>query len=100
MTEAELAQHVQRLAHSYGIRAVHMPDSRRVIGGAGMPDWILLGPNGLIWRELKSEEGQLSGSQILFHRELAAAGQNVGTWRPAAYTAGYIQTELRAIGAS
>ncbi len=43
----------------------HGRDSRLNPGAAGFPDWVLGGPGGLAYRELKSEHGVLTHDQPL-----------------------------------
>jgi hypothetical protein len=97
MTEDQLTAEVRRLAGLYKVRAIHIPDSRRIRDAAGMPDFLLLGPLGLIWRELKRPFGVLSDRQQDFHRELVAVGQDVAVWRPLDLQTGHIAQELQAI---
>ncbi len=49
--------------------------------GKGMLDLILVRER-VLWRELKSEKGQLSGEQKLWISWLKNAGQDVKVWRP------------------
>lgn len=95
MTEAELMASVKDAARDLGILAFHVPDSRGML--PGLPDLILMGKNGTIWRELKNRYGQLTGAQRLVGYLLQGGGQDWDTWRPADLDSGRIATELEAI---
>jgi hypothetical protein len=49
---------------------------------AGLPDLVIVGARGCLWRELKSPRGQLLPEQVLWQYRLIAAGENYGIWRP------------------
>lgn len=49
---------------------------------AGWPDLVLWRPGQLLFRELKTDRGQLTADQAEVLRSLAAAGADVGVWRP------------------
>lgn len=91
MPERELGNRVRELALQYGVHAVHLVDSRTVIGGAGMPDWILIGRKRLVWRELKGSSAELRGDQRHWKWMLKAAGQDWDLWRPLDLASGTIE---------
>ena len=96
MTEAYLTAEVRRLVGRYQLIGYHVPDSRRATA-AGFPDWVIVGPGGVLWRELKSPYGSLSSGQTQWRYALAAAGQDWGIWRPLDLESGIIAQELQAL---
>lgn len=89
ITEAEWQQQVVELAHILGWRHMHC---RRSIGkgrqwvtatNVPWPDLTLWHPkHGLIFAELKSQQGGESQGQTEINRSLRDAGQRVYVWRP------------------
>lgn len=96
MREAELDQAVAELCVDLGVHRFHVPDSRRV-EFRGFPDLVLWGPRGLIFRELKSDQGRLSREQMRVHETLLDARQDIYVWRPWDLHEGVIDSELRQI---
>jgi hypothetical protein len=96
MTEAHLEREVRRLAKRHGVHGMHILDSRRAIGAAGMPDWMFIGRD-VLWRELKRAYEGLEGEQAAWRWRLLAAGANYGIWRPLDLETGRIDQELQAI---
>lgn len=105
MTETELQREVQALCNKYGLLWHHCRDSRACYGPRGLPDLIVAGPRGVLFAELKSEDGDTSADQDLWAWTLTRAAE-VGSvrldyqmWRPADLDSGLIATELRRISA-
>jgi hypothetical protein len=94
MTEAELEREVLALAAKRELRVLSIPDSRRLITGTGYPDLTIAGRRGVLWRELKTEGGQLSADQRRWKYQLLASGQNWGVWRPRDLAAGEVAAQL------
>lgn len=63
----------------------------------GWPDLEILGPRGIIYRELKTMAGQLTVDQRRIGSKLNLAGGNWSTWRPADWATGVIQRQLLAL---
>lgn len=78
-----------------GLDMFHVSDSRRM--RAGLPDLIVIGDRGILWRELKSPYGVASGQQKRLGWRLKAAGQDWGIWRPLDLRTGQIERELDAL---
>lgn len=102
MTEAELLTAITTgTCHRPGLCALlqiwwyHHPDSRR--SPAGLPDLILVGRRGILWRELKSADGTTNAEQDYAMWLLHEAGEDVAVWRPADLASGRIARELEAI---
>lgn len=113
MGEKQLDRHVRALLKDLGLApfAFHPPDgitaacecgrkpAGRVNGRyrAGFPDWCIAGEGGVLFRELKRQDGTLTAVQQAFHRRLREAGADVDVWRPSDLTDGRIARELAAI---
>jgi hypothetical protein len=63
----------------------------------GWPDLVIIGPGGVLYREIKTEEGKVTTEQLDVMRRLEEAGQDVDVWRPTDWYSGRIQRELNAI---
>ena len=95
MTEQHLLGAVLELARILGVLAHHEPDSRR--SDPGFPDLVLAGKRGVVFAELKTEDGQLSRAQTSWRWRLIASGASWFLWRPANLESGEILEVLRAI---
>ena len=51
--------------------------------GAGWPDLVLVAPDRILFRELKSATGKLSPAQEAWGTRLTGVGCDWGVWRPA-----------------
>jgi hypothetical protein len=94
-SEASLQRAVTGLCTWLGIWWWHDTDPRR--NKAGLPDLIIVGDHGILWRELKSPRGRLRPGQDILGRRLRASGQDWDTWRPADWASGRIKKELESI---
>lgn len=105
MTEDDLLSTVLDMAKRLGILTAHFRPAKTAAGwrtpvqgdGKGWPDLVLVGRGGVLFRELKSASGALSSEQKGWVAALAAAGADIGVWRPADLTSGRIATELKTI---
>lgn len=62
--EADFLRAILDLAHQLGWLAAHHPDSRRLVGDAGLPDLVLAKPGHDPWLwELKTDAGRVSRKQ-------------------------------------
>lgn len=95
MSEAQLEEHVRALCKDLGILRFHVKDSRGT--NAGLPDDILVGAGGVLWRECKTQKGKLTPAQWAAANALNLAGQDWNTWRPSDLLDGTIARELTAI---
>jgi len=65
-------------------RGIHLLKRDGHMDGWGFPDWIFLkAGRPPKFRELKSDVGRMSIHQNFWQKLLAAAGADVGVWRPA-----------------
>jgi hypothetical protein len=102
---------LEELLAELGLRATSFHDLAPVLGAGrerghigqalarqrGFPDWVIVGPRGVLWRELKSEFGTLRPEQRLWGRVLRAAGADWAIWRPSDWLDGTVERELRGI---
>ena len=94
----ELCQYRHVLVHH--CRAAVLPSGRiatPIQGNAGFVDLVIAGPAGVLWRELKSEDGRLSKAQAEWIALLHRGGADVAVWRPSDLTSGRIQREIEAV---
>jgi VRR-NUC domain len=99
MSEAELERAVRhQLRMLRGVLGYHTYDARR--SPAGFPDWVIVGPNGILFRELKGEQTRVSRQQLQWLAALAKVGQDVAVWRPADLYSGRIAAELAGLAVS
>jgi len=90
-----LEANLRRLMKNLGLWSYHTRDSKR--SEKGWPDWVILGPRGSLFRELKSQRGTLSVDQRRVGAMLTRAGHDWATWRPADLFDGTIARQLAAI---
>lgn len=98
-----LDAHVRRLMKDLGLMGHHVEKSldldtgRTNVSRKGFPDWIIVGPNGVLFRELKTEKGRVATEQREWLGALTLAGEDAGVWRPSDLLSGQIARELTAI---
>lgn len=92
MPEKELQQLVGDLCRLLGLPHFHVRHSAGM--AAGWPDSVIIGTR-VIYRELKSEHGQLSPDQRAIGDKLRAAEADWKVWRPRDWLSGGIEMELR-----
>ena len=80
MLEVDFQQAVQDLCKTLGLLYYHTHNSRRSV--PGFPDLVIVGPCGVLWRELKTERGRVTRDQQKWIDGLREAGENVAVWRP------------------
>ncbi len=95
MPERELLEAIYEIACSRGLLAYHTHDSRR--SQPGFPDLVIVGPGGVLWRELKTQHASITNEQRLWGNLLREAGQDWEIWRPADLVSDRIHTELSAL---
>lgn len=95
MSEAKLMAQIERVCHLLGLLAYHTHDSRR--SAPGYPDWHIVGRNGSLFRECKTERGRLTTAQKQWLAQLRQAGHDADVWRPRDWYSGRIYAELIAL---
>lgn len=97
MMEAELEELVRQACGTLRLRRFH---TLRPKGSpAGFPDDVILGPGGVLYRELKREGKNPTPDQQAWLDGLSATGHDAGVWRPTDWYSGRIMAELRAVSA-
>lgn len=106
MTEEQLLRSVLDTARLLGVTTAHFRPALSQSGrwhtavagdGKGFPDLVLVGPGGILYRELKTDVGRLKPEQVVWIRTLKAGGADADVWREADMHSGRIERELRAI---
>lgn len=94
------------LCHTLGLLVAHFRPVQDKSGrwrtavagdGAGFPDLVIVGPGGVLYRELKSARGRVEADQVVWLRALQTAGANAAVWQPEHLTDGTIPSELAAL---
>lgn len=76
-----------------GLLVFHSTDTLRDIG-PGFPDLTIVGPNGVIFAELKSDSGSRSIEQSRWFYGLIEAGATYALWKPSDLRSGTIARAL------
>jgi hypothetical protein len=95
MREAHLQAAVIGLCQWLGLLVYHTRDSRG--SAAGFPDLVIVGPRGVLFRELKSNTGKTTAAQRAWGQGLTEAGARYGIWTPQEWADGTIRGELGAL---
>jgi hypothetical protein len=90
-----LDAHVRRLIADTGCWGYHTRNSKGC--AKGMPDWLIVGRTGILFRELKREAGVLTAEQREVGERITRAGGNWKVWRPSDLLSGRIARELAGI---
>lgn len=93
--ETQFQKSVTDLADRLGIWWYHAYQPLR--DKAGFPDLVLVGPKGVLFRELKDATRKPSDKQIDVGKRLTVAGADFAIWRPADMQSGRILRELQEI---
>lgn len=104
MTGTQLQESVVGEAHLYGLRVAHFRPARTEKGwrtavaydAQGWPDLTIVGA-GVIYREIKRDDEDLTDEQTAWLQRLVAADQDAKVWRPADRRSGLITRELLAL---
>lgn len=96
ITERYLQDQVRKLCGDLGFIVQHLEDSRRS-WVPGWPDLEIIGGRGIIYRELKGQQGPVSPDQRRIGRIISTAGGDWAIWRPRDLLSGRIASELTAL---
>lgn len=80
MAERDWQQQIVDAATRFGWRHYHTHDSRR--STAGFPDLVLVRPPDLLFVEVKTDAGRVTGAQKDWLADLDRVGAEVHVWRP------------------
>jgi|HubBroStandDraft_1064217.scaffolds.fasta_scaffold95639_2 hypothetical protein len=96
MTEKELlADVIELLNDRPELTWCHFPDSRKQQGITGFPDLVIVGPYGVMFRELKlKHKAKLEGNQVRWRYALTAARANYAVWTEQDLADGFIAAAL------
>ena len=92
-----LDAHVRRLMADLGLFGYHTRNSKG--SGPGWPDWVIIGRGGILFRELKAEQGTVSPEQRHVGDLITRAGGNWAVWRPRDLLDGSVGRELASLAA-
>ena len=100
MSEDELDDLIREACRVRGLLAYHTHDSRR--SEPGFPDWVIVGPGGVLFRECKGYDGRgrlgkYTADQAKWHAHLLFAGADSDYWYPEHWCCGFIDHELDAL---
>lgn len=84
MREAEFAQRIEQTMDLLGLRWHHETDSRK--SKEGFPDYCIVGPDGVMFLEVKGDGGKATPEQEAWVADLSAADCGDG-WGVTAYVA-------------
>lgn len=94
MTHAELIARFCQLSWDRGLYVHYCGDARRC-EGPGLPDLIIAGPGGVIFREVKSASApQIRADQKAWLRMLSSSGADVAVWNQADLHSGRVVQQL------
>lgn len=79
-SEKDFQAAVVALCAWLGLAVFHPYESRR--SQPGYPDLTVVGPGGVLWRELKTTTGRVSPAQRDWLARLTDAGMDARVWRP------------------
>jgi hypothetical protein len=97
MSEGELERHVRILIRDLGLKGFHVWGLHARRASEGFPDWVIAGPGGVIFRELKRDGGRVSKAQKDWLVTLTRGGADANVWWPADLVSGRIARELAAL---
>lgn len=104
-TEAPFQASVIELAHHLHLTVAHFRRARvgrkwmTPVGadGAGFPDLVIVGPGGILYREMKTDAKYPSPAQRAWGAKLTEAGGDWGVWKPKDLLSGLIHAELKGV---
>ncbi len=106
MSEDQLLSSVLSMARAFGVMTAHFRPAQSKSGrwmtavqgdGKGFPDVVFVGPNGVLFRELKAAGKYPQPEQKRWLGRLEEANADAAVWRPADWRSGRVEAELRAI---
>ncbi|MEV1013727.1 MULTISPECIES: hypothetical protein [unclassified Micromonospora] len=104
--EEDLQRDILKLCKLFGLHTAHFRPGLTQTGkwrtavagdGKGWPDLTIVGPGGVLFRELKSATGSRTADQRNWAEWLTEAGADVAVWKPRDWQSGRIEQELRAL---
>jgi hypothetical protein len=104
MSEQELVDVIIELCGDFHLKVADFRPAQTAQGwrtavqgdGVGYPDLTIVGPRGVLFREVKSSSGRLTTAQAVWVGLLGNVA-DAGVWVPADWRSGLIELELRGI---
>jgi len=97
MTEKPIAD-IERLLERTPLLWHHCPDGRGCHGTPGLPDFIIVGPGALAFREAKPPGGHPRGGQVDWRYAIVANRISYDVWTTRELASGLVVAELEAMG--
>ena len=97
MTEDDVERAVRALIRDLRLKGYHAWKQHARNASKGFPDWVIAGPGGVLFRELKRELENPRPDQEEWLATLAWGGADAGVWRPSDVLSGRVGRELTAI---
>lgn len=98
MSERDLSREVRKMVDERQLWG-HASNDYYRRSGPGWFDWVIIGPGGILFRELKSTDGTLSKPQRYVQQMFAHFGYDCAVWRPEDLADGTMARELDAVAA-
>jgi hypothetical protein len=96
MTEKPIAA-IEQLLERTPLLWHHCPDGRGCHGRPGLPDFIIVGPRGIAFREGKPPGQHPRGGQVDWRYAIVANGLSYGVWTTREEAGGLVAAELEAL---
>jgi hypothetical protein len=96
ISEADLQQTIEHMCSLLPVMSHHCADARKCRGN-GWPDHVIVGPYGVLFRELKVAGRPPTLEQRRIGELLKAAGCDWGVWTERDYSSGEIRWQLASI---
>lgn len=95
MSERQLQDNIRKLCEHLHLKVQHIEDSRR----AWLPGWpdLAVISTAIVFAELKSQTGDMSGDQRKVRRAIEATGHRCYLWRPSDLLSGEVARVLSQI---
>jgi len=100
MSERNLSARVRKMVNDRPQLWGHTSYDYNHRWGTGWVDWVIIGPGGVLFRELKSPSGHLSDQQRYVGQMLRHHGCNWAIWDPDSLADGTIGRELDTLTAA
>lgn len=101
MTHQELAEAILKLCDELELLAHYCTDGRHCQGARGFPDLVIVGPAGVIFAELKTQDADTTAEQDRWLYRLEELEDrsclSADIWRPSDLKMGTIRRALQAI---
>jgi len=97
MTEDDVEEAVRRLIKDMQLKGFHVWKQHARRASRGFPDWVIAGPGGVLFRELKNQSEEPSDEQQEWLAVLTWGGADAAVWRPSDVLSGRVARELQTL---